>query len=78
MLFKGGGFGLVLRGLNNYDMEALCWLSIDLDQQVLMPLTSLRGIRNVAVVGRITPERAEIPKACMSAEPGAVMEAFVR
>jgi hypothetical protein len=74
---SGRGVGFGRKGLNNDEIEVLCRQSIDTDQQVLKPLVSLRGVPEVAVVGRVSPEWTAYLKVCMTAEPGAVFEAFV-
>jgi hypothetical protein len=58
------------RGLNIEQLEELCKQSVDVDQQVLEPLTKLRGVQNVKVVGRVTDDWAEFVKVCIQGKPG--------
>ena len=55
-------------------LEVLCRQSVDVDQQVLEPLTKLRGLQNVTVEGRITDDWAEYLKVCMKGEVGTTLD----
>jgi len=56
------------------ELEALCKQSVDVDQQVLEPLTKLRGVQNVKVVGRVTDDWAEFVKVCMEGKMGTTLD----
>jgi hypothetical protein len=60
--------------LNMVDLEGLCRMSMEADQQVLQPLTRLREIGNVKVVGRVTEEWAEFMKTCMEGKLGTTVD----
>jgi hypothetical protein len=66
------GFGR--QGLNIEELEVLCRQSVDVDQQVLEPLTKLRGVQNVEVVGRITDDWAQFIKLCMEGKQGTTLD----
>jgi len=51
-------------------LELLCRQSVDVDQQVLEPLTKLRGVQNVKVEGRITDDWAGYVKICVEGNLG--------
>jgi hypothetical protein len=55
-------------------LEVLCRQSVDVDQQVLEPLTKLRGVQNLEVGGRITDDWAEYLKVCMEGKPGTALD----
>jgi hypothetical protein len=67
-----GAFGR--KNLNSQDLEVLCRQSVDVDQQVLEPLTKLRGVQNVEVVGRVTDDWAEFVKVWMEGKLGTTLE----
>jgi len=52
------------------ELEVLCRQSVDVDQQVLEPLTKLRKVESVKVEGRITDDWAEYVKECMEGNLG--------
>lgn len=52
------------------ELEALCRQSIDVDQQVLEPLTKLRGIRDAETVGRVSQDWVKFLKSCLQSSPG--------
>lgn len=54
-----------------------CRQSAIVDQQVLEPLTKLRGVGQVEVVGRVTDEWAEFLKLAMTGTPGTEMDGSV-
>jgi hypothetical protein len=54
-------------------LEVLCRQSVDVDQQVLEPLTKLRGVQNVMVEGRTTDDWAEYLKVCMEGKVGTTL-----
>ena len=64
----GRAFGMEYTSLE--ELEMLCKQSVDVDQQVLEPLTKLRGMQNVMVEGRITDDWAEYLKMCMEGKVG--------
>jgi hypothetical protein len=66
------GFGR--QGLNIEELEVLCRQSVDVDQQVLEPLTKLRGVQNVEVVGRITDDWTQFIKLCMEGTVGTTLD----
>jgi hypothetical protein len=66
------GFGR--QGLSIEELEVLCRQSVDVDQQVLEPLTKLRGVQNVEVVGRITDDWAQFIKLCMEGKVGTTLD----
>ncbi len=68
----GRAFGMDYTSLEG--LEVLCRQSIDVDQQVLEPLTKLRGLQNVTVEGRITDDWAEYLKVCMKGEVGTTLD----
>ena len=59
------------------ELEVLCRQSVDVDQQVLDPLTKLRGVQNVKVEGRITDDWAEYLKVCMEGKSGTTLSGEV-
>jgi len=60
-------------GLSTKELEVMCRQSVDVDQQVLEPLTKLRGVQNVKIEGRITEDWAEYLKICMEGELGTTL-----
>jgi hypothetical protein len=66
------GFGR--QGLNIEELEVLCRQSVDVDQQVLEPLTKLRGVQNVEVLGRITDDWAQFIEMCMQGTLGTTLD----
>jgi hypothetical protein len=56
------------------ELEVLCRQSVDVDQQVLEPLTKLRGLQNVEVVGRITDDWAQFIKLYMEGKVGTTLD----
>ena len=58
------------KDLDVEELEVLCRQSIDVDQQVLEPLTTLTGIENVIVMGRVSEDWAEFLVRCMETAPG--------
>jgi len=57
-------------------IQELCRKTIQIDQQVLEPLTSLRGVRSVKIVGRVTEGWAEYLKRVMENDAGTAAGAF--
>ena len=69
---RGRAFGT--RSLDVEELETLCRQSVDVDQQVLEPLTQLRGLQNVEVVGRITDDWAQFLKVRMEGKLGTTLD----
>lgn len=56
------------------EFEELCRQSVDVDQQVLEPLTKLRGVHNAKVIGRVTDDWAQFVKECMEGNLGTTLD----
>jgi hypothetical protein len=69
---QGRAFGVEYESLE--ELELLCRQSVDVDQQVLEPLTRLRGVQNLKAGGRITDDWAGYLKLCMEGKPGTSLD----